>query len=178
MTTSNGHPQRVLVHATSIVLGAASAPFGGAVAGAVLLMGASGAGKSDIALRLIAMGARLLSDDQTHLFVNGGRLFAGAVPSLHGRMEVRGVGILGMEIASAAPVILAIRLDETAAIPRLPEPATHALPQGLEGCAEPPFLVLRAFEPSTPAKIAAAGAAIAQGTVVAGPFSPSSGHFL
>ena len=173
-----GPSHRVLVHATSVLLGAASAPFGGAVAGAVLLMGASGAGKSDVALRLIAMGARLISDDQTDLFANKGRLYAGAVSSLHGRMEIRGAGIIGVEFASSAPVILAVRLDETADIPRLPEPLTHKLPQGLEGCAEPPFLVLRAFEASTPAKIAAAGAALAQGSVVAGLNSPSSGHFL
>jgi HPr kinase/phosphorylase len=173
-----GPSERVLVHATSVYLGAASEPFGGAVKGAVLLMGASGAGKSDVALRLIAMGARLISDDQTCLFANRGQLFAGAVPSLHGRMEIRGVGIVGMEITSAAPVILAVRLDEAATIARLPEPATHKLPQGLEGCTEPAFLVLRAFEASTPAKIAAVGAALAQGTVVAGLNSPSSGHFL
>ena len=88
---------RVLVHASCVVLGGAAAPFGGAVEGAVLLMGASGAGKSDVALRLIAMGARLLSDDQTQLFDNNGRLFAAAPPSLHGRMEIRGVGILTMQ---------------------------------------------------------------------------------
>jgi serine kinase of HPr protein (carbohydrate metabolism regulator) len=159
----------ILVHATCVVLGAAASPFGGAVEGAVLLMGASGSGKSDVALRLIAMGARLVSDDQTQLFASGGRLFAQAAPSLYGRMEIRGVGILTMPAAAPAPVILAVRLDETADIARLPEPATHKLPQGLEGCPEPPFLVLRSFEASTAAKIAAAGAAIARGGFVAGP---------
>ena len=159
----------ILVHATCVVLDGASAPFGGAGDGAVLLMGASGAGKSDVALRLIAMGARLICDDQTQLFENSGRLFASAPPSLHGRMEIRGVGILAMPTAEPAPVILAVRLDETADIPRLPQPATHKLPQGLEGCPEPPFLVLRGFEASTAAKIAAAGAALAKGGFVAGP---------
>jgi len=159
----------ILVHATCVVLGGASAPFGGAGDGAVLLMGASGAGKSDVALRLIAMGAALISDDQTQLFEKDGRLFASTPPSLHGRMEIRGVGILAIAPAESAPVILAVRLDETANIPRLPEPATHKLPLGLEGCPEPAFLVLRAFEASTAAKIAAAGAAIVKGGFVAGP---------
>jgi HPr kinase/phosphorylase len=163
-----GQSPRVLIHASCVVLGSACSAFGGAVEGAVLLMGASGAGKSDVALRLIAMGARLVADDQTQLFAEGGHLFAAAPPSLHGRMEIRGVGILAMTPAEPAPIILAVRLDETADIPRLPEPLTHKLPQGLEGCPEPPFFVLRAFEASTAAKIAAAGAALAQGGFVAG----------
>jgi serine kinase of HPr protein (carbohydrate metabolism regulator) len=162
----------VLVHATSVVLGQACAPFGASVEGAVLLIGRSEAGKSDVALRLIAMGAKLISDDQTALSESGGRLFAGAPPSLHGRMEIRGVGIVTVSAAPAAPVVLAVRLDETAEIPRLPEPLTHKLPQGLENCAEPPFLVLHAFEASTPMKIAAAAAALARGAFVAGLSTP------
>ncbi len=94
---------RVAVHATSVVLGAASAPFGGDVDGAVLLLGEAGAGKSDVALRLIAMGARLLSDDQTLLFAEGDRLFAEGVLSLHGRMEIRGVGIVALKAAGPPP---------------------------------------------------------------------------
>ena len=45
---------RVLIHATSLVLADATAPFGGALDAAVLLLGESGSGKSDVALRLIA----------------------------------------------------------------------------------------------------------------------------
>jgi len=158
----------ILVHATSVVLGEACTPFGGPVDAAVLLIGRSEAGKSDVALRLIAMGAKLISDDQTALSDTGGRLHAGAPPSLHGRMEVRGIGIIKVDAASPAPVILAVRLDEAAPIPRLPEPLTHKLPQGLENCAEPAFLVLHAFEASTPMKIAAAASALARGAFVAG----------
>ena len=169
---------RVLVHATSVVLGPACAPFGGALDGAVLLMGESGAGKSDVALRLIAMGARLLSDDQTVLFGKAGRLFAGAPPSLHGRMEIRGVGIVAMDAASPAPVVLTVRLDDQAKIPRLPAPSVHKLPQGLEGCPEPPFIILRPFEASAPAKIAAAAAALSRSAFVAAPVSPPSGPFF
>ncbi len=159
---------RVHVHATSVVLGAACAPFGGALDQAVLLVGPSGAGKSDVALRLIGMGARLLADDQTALFESGGRLFAESIPSLHGRIEIRGAGIVTLETAAPAPVILAVRLDEAAEIPRLPEPQTHKLPQGLEKAKEPAFLILRAFEASTPAKIATAAWGLAHRTFVAG----------
>ena len=158
----------ILVHATSVVLGEACTPFGGNVDAAVLLIGRSEAGKSDVALRLISMGAKLISDDQTALSDTGGQLYAGAPPSLHGRMEIRGVGIVKIDAASPVPVILAVRLDETAQIPRLPEPLTHKLPQGLENCAEPAFLVLHAFEASTPMKIAAAASALSRGAFVAG----------
>src|SRR5215468_7844115 len=158
----------VLVHATSVVLADACKPFGGRVDAAVLLIGGSEAGKSDVALRLISMGAKLISDDQTALSEMGGRLYAGAPPSLHGRMEIRGVGIVKVDAASSVPVILAVRLDEAAQIPRLPEPLTHKLPQGLENCAEPPFLVLHAFEASTPMKISAAASALSRGAFVAG----------
>ena len=162
----------VLVHATAVVLADACAPFGGSVDGAVLLIGRSEAGKSDVALRLIAMGAKLISDDQTALSAFNGRLLAAAPPSLHGRMEIRGVGIVNVTPAASAPVLLAVRLDETATVPRLPDPLTHKLPQGLENCPEPPFLVLHAFEASTPMKIAAAAAALARGAFVAGLSSP------
>ena len=40
----------------------------------MLLLGASGAGKSDLALRLIDDGARLVADDRTILFVAKGAL--------------------------------------------------------------------------------------------------------
>jgi HPr Serine kinase C-terminal domain len=101
-----GSAPSALVHATSVVLGKACIPFGGAVDGAVLLLGASGSGKSDVALRLIGMGAQLLSDDQTMLFAESGRLLAEAPRSLYGRIEIRGVGIVTLESAKRAGIVL------------------------------------------------------------------------
>jgi len=69
---------RVLVHATAVALGLAGEKFGAARDAAVLLVGRPGSGKSDVALRLIALGAKLVSDDQTALFLEQGRLFAAA----------------------------------------------------------------------------------------------------
>ena len=178
MTSLPQQSPRVNVHATSVVLSNAAAPFGAALDAAVLLVGASGAGKSDVALRLIGMGAKLISDDQTALFVQEGRLFAGAPDTIRTRMEIRGAGIVGLDAAPPAPVVLAVRLDPDAEIPRMPEPAHHALPHGLKGCAEPPFIILRPFEASTPAKIAATASAIARGAFVAGVVSPSSDPFF
>src|ERR1700675_5067251 len=97
---------RVVVHATSVALGDAAEPFGGRGDVGVLIMGESGAGKSDVALRLIAMGARLLSDDQTALYAHEGHIYAEAPPTLSGLMEVRGVGIVNLTPSPPAPLVL------------------------------------------------------------------------
>lgn len=167
-------PLRVLVHATSVVLGKTALAFGGPERGAILLLGPPGSGKSDVALRLIAAGAQLLSDDQTALFARYGKLFAEALGRTRGQMEIWGAGIVRVDGARAAPaaravpVILAVRLDADIKIARMPEPATYAPPAPLKLSAAPPLVVLRPFEASTTAKIAAIACAAAQGRFVAG----------
>ena len=91
---------------------------------AVLIAGASGSGKSDLALRLIDRGARLVSDDYTLIEAKDGRLLACAPERIAGRMEVRGVGIVEMEALSDVPVCLLVDLD--AGPVRLPEPRTRS----------------------------------------------------
>ena len=162
--------RRALVHATAVALLDATKPFGGRIEGAVLLLGDSGAGKSDVALRLIAAGAKLIADDQTALYVERDRIFADAPPNLSGGMEVRGLGILRMERASARPVLLAVRLDGAENIARLPEPQFYALPASLQTDVKVPLIMFNAYEASTPAKIAAASAGLVRGTFVAGAF--------
>jgi HPr kinase/phosphorylase len=159
---------RALVHATAVALGGATAPFGAATETAVLLIGDSGAGKSDVALRLIAAGAKLISDDQTELFIDEGCVFADAPKSISGAMEIRGVGIIGLEKAPASPLILAVRLAAGVKVPRLPEPAFYTLPPRLQANVKLPLLTLDGADPSTPAKIAAAAAGLLNGTFVAG----------
>jgi len=171
-------PSRVLVHATAVALKGAGEKFGACPDAAVLLIGKPGSGKSDVALRLIALGSQLVSDDQTALFVDKGRLFAEAPSSLHGSMEIRGVGVLKTDPAPASSGVLVIRLDADSAIPRMPEPHPWQLPPGLEPCQPPPLISLKPFEISTPLKIAAAAGAIARGGVLAGFFEPELGSFL
>jgi serine kinase of HPr protein (carbohydrate metabolism regulator) len=92
----------------------------------VLLQGASGAGKSDLALRLIDSGALLVADDYTRLRASAGRVYAAPPPEIAGLLEVRGLGILRLPTA-ALPVPLAVIIALTAArddIPRLPETET------------------------------------------------------
>ena len=164
---------RALVHATAVALLDATIPFGGRIEAAVLLLGESGAGKSDVALRLIAAGAKLIADDQTALFVERDRVYADAPPAVSGSMEIRGLGIMRMEKASPCPVILAVQLDQRATVARLPEPQFYDLPATLQADVKLPLIMLNAHEASTPAKIAAAAAAIVHGAFVAGAFPPN-----
>jgi serine kinase of HPr protein (carbohydrate metabolism regulator) len=97
-----------------------------------------------------------------------GRLFAGAPPSLAGKMEIRGVGVVTLDACAPAPVILAVELDPAGDIARLPQPRRFTLPQALEACAAPPLLVLNPFEASAPAKIVAATSALARSAFIAG----------
>jgi serine kinase of HPr protein (carbohydrate metabolism regulator) len=77
---------------------------------AVLIEGPSGSGKSDLALRLIDRGARLVSDDYTILVREGGGLKACAPANIAGQIEVRAIGIVEMEHLDTAPVTLLVRL--------------------------------------------------------------------
>jgi RNase adaptor protein for sRNA GlmZ degradation len=87
---------------------------------AVLLLGASGAGKSDLALRLIDRGWQLIADDRVALTVTEGLLWATAPPTIAGLIEVRDVGIVTEPSLASAMVALAIDLEGSPA--RLPEP--------------------------------------------------------
>ena len=118
----------------------------------VLLRGPSGSGKSDLALRLIDGGARLVADDGVELRREGERLLARLPPtapdSVRGRIEVRGLGILPAPAVAEAPLDLVIDLVAADAVERLPEPMTAEL----LGVALP-LLRLCAQEPSAAAKV-------------------------
>lgn len=79
---------------------------------AVLIEGQSGAGKSDLALRLIDRGARLVSDDYTLLLRQGGILLATAPATIAGRIEVRGIGIVDMPHVERVPAVLLVELAD------------------------------------------------------------------
>ncbi|WP_265570576.1 HPr kinase/phosphorylase [Sphingomicrobium nitratireducens] len=99
---------------------------------AVVIGGPSGAGKSDLALQLIDRGYKLVADDQTLLRRDKDRLFASAPPSISGKMEVRGLGII--ELASREDVMVALYVDLSAPPDRLPEEGEREM---LFGCALP-----------------------------------------
>ena len=86
---------------------------------AVLITGPSGAGKSDLALRLLDRGFTLVSDDRTLVRRDGDRLIASPPPSIAGKLEIRGIGIIDMDHAGDVPVALIVEL--TSDIQRMPD---------------------------------------------------------
>lgn len=137
------------IHATCV------ADMRGGRAGGILLLGASGSGKSDLALRLIDGGFRLVADDQVLIAADKGGLVARAPQPIAGLLEVRGVGLVRIEPLAAARLCLAVRLDD-ADIPRLPRPRTKMF------CGvRLPLLSLHPFEASASAKIRLASQLIA-----------------
>lgn len=87
---------------------------------AILIEGASGTGKSSLALALIDRGATLVGDDGTALSVRDGQLWAAPPRHTSGLMEVRNLGIVPMPCTEAC-ASLVLRLDPTA--PRFIEQA-------------------------------------------------------
>ncbi|MEL7254426.1 MAG: serine kinase [Pseudomonadota bacterium] len=79
---------------------------------AVLISGASGSGKSGLALQLMAMGATLIADDRTQVWAEGDTLMAGAPDRLRGLIEARHVGILRVPHAGPQPVVLMVTMDD------------------------------------------------------------------
>ena len=102
-------PSSETVHASSVAVDGR----------AVLISGPSGAGKSDLALRLLERGFKLVSDDRTIVRRDGDRLVASSPPSIAGKLEVRGIGIVEMETVSDVPVALLVEL--TSEIERMPD---------------------------------------------------------
>jgi HPr kinase/phosphorylase len=89
----------------------------------ILILGPSGSGKSDLALRLIEAGARLVADDQVRIERRGRELLARPV-ALAGLIELRGLGVFELPALAEVPLALGLRLAPAADQERLPAPAT------------------------------------------------------
>ena len=81
----------------------------------LLLMGASGRGKSALALELMAMGADLVADDRTELWPDpdGAGVVLRCPAPIAGMIEARGVGLLRAACVAEARAVLAVDLDVT-----------------------------------------------------------------
>jgi len=115
----------------------------------LLITGPSGSGKSDLALRLIASGWRLVSDDRTCLWASGGRVWAKAPPPLAELVAARGVDIVRVPRREVAPVVLVAACLPPGETPeRLPDKAFTEL----AGVAVQQ-LAIAALDASTPVKL-------------------------
>ena len=100
-----------LLHGTCIAVGGTG----------VLVLGPSGSGKSDLALRLIDRGARLVADDQVEVTASGDHLVAAAPGALAGLLEVRGLGIVAVETVASARLDLVVDLVGAEQVERMPK---------------------------------------------------------
>lgn len=91
----------------------------------LMIAGASGAGKSSLALQMLALGARLVADDATRIWRGRGAvpLWAGAPETLPARIEARGAGLLPARLFGPVPLVAVLALDQTEA-DRLPREGT------------------------------------------------------
>lgn len=130
----------------------------------LLLIGDSGAGKSDLLLRLMDAGGTLIADDQAIMQQDRGTLYARAPDRLAGLVEIRGVGIIRMPTyLQQAPIQFVFQLVKQNEVERLPE---HQ-PMVIEGLSLP-CIRLFPFEVSALAKIRALMAAAKEKRFVEG----------
>ena len=86
---------------------------------AILILGPSASGKSDLVLRLLSCGFDLVADDQVD--IDDG--IASCPPALAGLLEVRGLGIVRLPYRARARLVLIVELARPA--DRLPMPRQH-----------------------------------------------------
>jgi len=87
----------------------------------VLLAGPPGAGKSDLALRLISSGAVLVGDDQVIVRQQAERLIVSAPKNLQGLLEVRGIGICSYPFMKECKLTAVFDLEHGTTPERLPD---------------------------------------------------------
>lgn len=139
------------LHATVIAVGSRG----------ILIRGASGMGKSDLALRCITMApsallpfpARLVADDRVLLTRDGLNVVARAPETLLGKLEVRGLGILTLDPEHEAKIALVVDIAaDRSSLSRLPDPWPAVVLAGLAL----PLLRIAKDDISAPIKVLAA----------------------
>jgi len=138
---------RELVHGTCVALGRRGA----------LLRGGPGSGKSDLALRFLALPGDgefkplLVADDQVFVEATGkGQLLASPPKTIAGKIEIRGLGIVAVPYLSEAELVLICDLVNDEDVPRMPvEPWERTEIAGRLV----PALKLAPFELSAPLKL-------------------------
>ncbi len=138
-----------LIHGTAIAAGRRAA----------ILLGPSGSGKSDLALRcllhpltpLTPDAVLLIADDQILIERRGAVLIARAPERIRGLLEVRGIGVIQVPSVArgAVPVALLVELTAADKIERLPDPPPRAALAG----ATAPLLRVAPWEASAPGKV-------------------------
>jgi len=90
----SNHSSSVLLHATAVAIGEKG----------LLILGSSGAGKSHLAVEMLALGADLVSDDRVWLRNNGSELMLHQAEPLAGCIEARGLGLISCPMRPSVPL--------------------------------------------------------------------------
>ena len=144
MSDAPGPSANPSLHGSAVVVGEAG----------VVIRGASGAGKSQLALALLhearrcGLFARLIGDDRLFLGQASGRVVVRGHPAIAGLIEERGVGIL--QEAPEAAGILRCLVDLVPAAPRLP--ASPAATVEIAGSAVPQIVLPTSLAPQEGAR--------------------------
>ena len=93
MVRVNRHLSSETIHASTVAMEGR----------AVLISGPSGSGKSDLALRLLDRGFSSSATTRRSLRREGDRLIASAPPTIAGKLEIRGIGIVDMDTRQRRP---------------------------------------------------------------------------
>lgn len=109
-------PAETILHASCVALAGRG----------LLITGASGSGKSGLALELMALGATLVSDDRVQLYRDGGAVMAEAPETIRGLVEARGFGLLNAEPSGPVRIAAMVDLGQTET-DRLPQVRQRAL---------------------------------------------------
>jgi HPr kinase/phosphorylase len=114
--SASGQSRQTILHASCVAIDGRG----------LLILGASGSGKSGLALDLMALGCELVSDDRVILTRVENSLVASAPEPIVGLIEARGIGLLNARPHGPVAVACVVDLDQTET-GRLPPPREKML---------------------------------------------------
>ena len=78
----------------------------------VLIVGRSGSGKSSLAINLLALGSKLVADDQCELVRKNNSFRISKPASLPKSIEIRGVGLVSVPMVKETSLDWVVNMDE------------------------------------------------------------------
>ena len=76
----------------------------------VVILGKSGSGKSNLAIKLISMGAKLISDDQTHFKLKENKIIISKPKTTPNFIEARGIGLIKVPFVVSAKLFCFVKI--------------------------------------------------------------------
>jgi len=76
----------------------------------VVILGKSGSGKSNLAIKLISMGAKLISDDQTYCKLKDNKIIISKPKTTPNFIEARGIGLIKTPMVMSAKLFCFVNI--------------------------------------------------------------------